>query len=262
VAVNDRHIGFIIGPGGAGFAARSTATGIGKQSFASGYTYRTWGGAAAGEGTCEGGTGPDGPPNGFPPGVKGFAAMVAQVCRMLGIPQATNAFLSQMKSESNGNPRAINNWDSNAKRGTPSKGLLQLIDPTFLAYAGPYKSRGIWDPFANIYAGVNYAKSRYGSRLLQVIGHGHGYAHGGIISEHVVGIGQQTGDIYHIGEAGYPEMVTPLNGSTAEPGPFTRDRGGGGGTVINVYPQAGQSEEQIAAAVGRRLAWAEAGGRT
>ena len=36
--------------------------------------------------------------------------------------------------ESNGNPNAVNNWDSNAMRGTPSKGLMQCIDPTFNAY--------------------------------------------------------------------------------------------------------------------------------
>jgi phage-related protein len=258
IAVNTKHIGFIIGPGGAGFAARSTATGIGKQSFASGYTYRTWGGGE-GSGTCEGGTGPDGPPNGFPAGVKHYAGLVARIAAQLGVGFATNAFLSQMQSESGGNPRAINNWDSNAKKGTPSKGLMQVIDPTFLAYAGPHKSKGIWNPEANIYAAINYAKSRYGSRLLSVIGRGHGYARGGIIPEHVVGVGQVSGEIYHIGEAG-PEMVSPLSGRSAAPdaGPFTRDRGG---TVINVYPREGQSEEAIAAAVSRRLAWAEAGGR-
>lgn len=41
-----------------------------------------------------------------------------------------------MRTESNGNPNAVNNWDINAKNGTPSKGLLQVIDPTFRQYAG------------------------------------------------------------------------------------------------------------------------------
>lgn len=40
-----------------------------------------------------------------------------------------NALLTQMQHESGGNPNAINNWDINAKRGTPSKGLMQVIDP-------------------------------------------------------------------------------------------------------------------------------------
>ena len=261
VAVSPTHIGFIIGPGGAGFAARSTATGIGKQSFASGYTYRTWGGAAAGAGTCDGGTGPGGPPNGFPTGVKHYASIVQRVCAALGIPWATNAFLSQMASESGGNPRAINNWDSNARRGTPSKGLLQLIDPTFNAYAGQYRGRGIWDPLANIYAGINYAKSRYGSRLLQVIGRGHGYAAGGVIAEPVVGMGLRSGAPYAIAERG-PELVSPLRSGMTAAERAVAAGSGRGSTVINVYPQPGQSEEAIAAAVSRRLAWAEAGGRS
>ena len=46
-----------------------------------------------------------------------------------------NRLLMQMKSESGGNPNAINNWDINAKMGIPSKGLMQVIDPTFRAYA-------------------------------------------------------------------------------------------------------------------------------
>jgi hypothetical protein len=34
----------------------------------------------------------------------------------------------------------------------------------------------------------------------------------------------------------------------------------GAGTTINVYPQAGQDEREIAASVSRELAWATAGG--
>ena len=50
-----------------------------------------------------------------------------------------NRLLMQMQSESSGNPNAINNWDSNAKAGIPSKGLMQVIDPTFRSYAlAPY----------------------------------------------------------------------------------------------------------------------------
>jgi uncharacterized protein YukE len=52
--------------------------------------------------------------------------------------------------------------NSNAAKGTPSKGLMQCIDPTF----NSYKVAGhgdIWNPVDNICAGVNYAISRYGS---------------------------------------------------------------------------------------------------
>lgn len=41
-----------------------------------------------------------------------------------------NAVLRRIAQESNGNPTVTNNWDSNAKAGTPSKGLLQYIQPT------------------------------------------------------------------------------------------------------------------------------------
>lgn len=74
-----------------------------------------------------------------------------------------NSLLARMQRESGGNPRAINLWDSNAKRGTPSIGLMQTIGPTFNAYAGAYRGRGIYDPFANIYAAIRYTVARYGS---------------------------------------------------------------------------------------------------
>jgi SLT domain-containing protein len=53
--------------------------------------------------------------------------------------------------------------NSNARAGHPSRGLMQTIPATFAAYAGPYRSRGIYDPLANIYAGANYAIHTYGS---------------------------------------------------------------------------------------------------
>lgn len=65
--------------------------------------------------------------------------------------------------ESGGNPRAINNWDSNAAKGTPSKGLMQTIDPTFQAYRNKSLPNDPFDPVANIVAGMNYVHSRYGS---------------------------------------------------------------------------------------------------
>ena len=89
--------------------------------------------------------------------------------------------LYQMQTESGGNPRAINNWDSNAKKGTPSKGLMQVIDPTFRAYARSGYNSNIYDPLSNILASIRYAVSRYGSlaRAYQ----GHGYENGGIATK-------------------------------------------------------------------------------
>ena len=68
-----------------------------------------------------------------------------------------------MQTESGGNPNAINNWDINAINGTPSKGLMQVIDPTFRAYARPGFDQNVWDPLSNMLASIRYAVSRYGS---------------------------------------------------------------------------------------------------
>ena len=74
-----------------------------------------------------------------------------------------SSLMRRMNQESGFNPRAINSWDSNAKAGTPSKGLMQVIGPTFRAYARPGYDKDIWDPLSNILASIRYARSRYGS---------------------------------------------------------------------------------------------------
>ncbi|MEU2290454.1 transglycosylase SLT domain-containing protein [Streptomyces bacillaris] len=80
-----------------------------------------------------------------------------------GIPGTYEGIHRNIIRESSGNPNAINNWDSNAAKGTPSKGLLQVIDPTFRAYHVPGTSTDSYDPVANIVAACNYAADRYGS---------------------------------------------------------------------------------------------------
>ncbi|MGW3654972.1 transglycosylase SLT domain-containing protein [Streptomyces sp. NPDC005151] len=80
-----------------------------------------------------------------------------------GIPGSYDGIHRNIMRESSGNPRAINNWDSNAAAGTPSKGLLQVIDPTFRAYHVPGTSMDPYDPVANITAACNYAAAKYGS---------------------------------------------------------------------------------------------------
>ncbi|MYV63059.1 transglycosylase SLT domain-containing protein [Streptomyces sp. SID4931] len=80
-----------------------------------------------------------------------------------GIPGTYEGIHRNIMRESSGNPNAINNWDSNAVKGTPSKGLLQVIDPTFQAYHVPGTSTDSYDPVANITAACNYAADRYGS---------------------------------------------------------------------------------------------------
>lgn len=85
------------------------------------------------------------------------------VMQKYGIPGTYEGIQRNIMRESSGNPQAINNWDSNAAKGTPSKGLLQVIEPTFLAYHVPGTSMDLYDPVANITAACNYAADRYGS---------------------------------------------------------------------------------------------------
>jgi hypothetical protein len=80
-----------------------------------------------------------------------------------GIPASYHGIYHNLMRESSGNPNAINNWDSNAKAGIASKGLLQVIDPTFKSFHVAGTSANIYDPVANITAACNYAAHRYGS---------------------------------------------------------------------------------------------------
>jgi TP901 family phage tail tape measure protein len=97
-------------------------------------------------------------------GRAGWSTLVREDLDLLGQPASlVPNVLKRIDRESRGNPNAINLWDINAKMGHPSIGLMQVIGPTFSAYAGPLGARGIYDPLANIYAGLNYAKHRYQS---------------------------------------------------------------------------------------------------
>ncbi|MBO0915262.1 LysM peptidoglycan-binding domain-containing protein [Streptomyces laculatispora] len=80
-----------------------------------------------------------------------------------GIPGSYDGIYRNVIRESSGNPQIVNNWDSNAAAGTPSKGLLQVIQPTFEAYHVAGTSMDILDPVANITAACNYAAATYGS---------------------------------------------------------------------------------------------------
>lgn len=98
-------------------------------------------------------------------GVEQWRSLAKKALQMEGQYSDANLerLLYQMQTESGGNPNAINNWDINAINGTPSKGLLQVIDPTFRAYARPGFDSNIWDPLSNMLASIRYAVSRYGS---------------------------------------------------------------------------------------------------
>ncbi|NJP95799.1 transglycosylase SLT domain-containing protein [Nonomuraea sp. FMUSA5-5] len=117
-----------------------------------------------------GGYGPSGPP---PPGggpapqgqVADWINQAIAILKANGVPadkMNPNDIWLIIKHESGGNPHAINNWDSNAAKGTPSKGLMQTIDPTFNSYKLPGHG-DIYNPVDNIIAGVRYSIARYGS---------------------------------------------------------------------------------------------------
>ncbi|MFJ9928211.1 transglycosylase SLT domain-containing protein [Streptomyces misionensis] len=93
----------------------------------------------------------------------GWIKQSLAIMKAKGIPGSYEGLKRNIMRESGGNPNAQNNWDVNAKKGTPSKGLLQVIDPTFNTYHVAGTAHSVTDPVANITAAANYAAHRYGS---------------------------------------------------------------------------------------------------
>lgn len=138
-------------------------------------------------------------------GVKQWTNMAKKALMMTGqyTPANLQRMLYQMQTESGGNARAINNWDINAKRGTPSKGLMQVIDPTFRSYAMKGYNSNVYDPLSNMLASIRYAVSRYGT--LGNAYKGKGYATGGIFK------GTKGGSMINMAENHGDEAVLPLS---------------------------------------------------
>lgn len=99
-------------------------------------------------------------------------------------PKRLASLLRRMGQESGYNPNAINNWDVNAKNGTPSKGLMQVIQPTFDAYRDKSLGNDIWDPLQNIVASIRYTLARYGNLETGWDRPG-GYAEGGLVKPYL-----------------------------------------------------------------------------
>ncbi|MEV4438654.1 transglycosylase SLT domain-containing protein [Streptomyces sp. NPDC049577] len=102
-------------------------------------------------------------PKAYGDNLEGWIAQALDIMHAKGIPGSYDGVKRNIMRESTGNPKAINDWDVNAVNGVPSKGLLQIIDPTFKAYHVEGTSWDIWDPVANIVASCNYAADKYGS---------------------------------------------------------------------------------------------------
>ncbi|TCK26414.1 transglycosylase-like protein with SLT domain [Pseudonocardia endophytica] len=98
----------------------------------------------------------------------GLDGWIAEALDHMGMSQDFAPGLKRIiLKESNGNPDAINNWDSNALAGNPSEGLMQVIPSTFKKYVHPdFADRDVTDPVANITAGVRYMIDRYGEDTL------------------------------------------------------------------------------------------------
>ncbi|AXL87897.1 lytic transglycosylase [Streptomyces sp. CB09001] len=99
----------------------------------------------------------------YPNNLDGWIREARAILAKHDIPGTYDGIHRNIMRESSGNPKAINDWDINAINGIPSKGLLQVIPPTFKAYHVPGTSWNIYDPVANITAACNYAADKYGT---------------------------------------------------------------------------------------------------
>ncbi|HEV2635766.1 MAG TPA: transglycosylase SLT domain-containing protein [Actinocrinis sp.] len=99
--------------------------------------------------------------SGYADDLDGWIKQAVSILAANGYSVSYNAIYQTAMNESSGNPNAENGWDSNAAAGTPSIGLLQVIQPTFDAYALPGYG-DIWNPVDNIIAGAIYAQATYG----------------------------------------------------------------------------------------------------
>ncbi|WP_227980025.1 transglycosylase SLT domain-containing protein [Nocardia spumae] len=106
---------------------------------------------------------PPPPAPSYPDNLDGWIHNALDIMAAHGIPGSYDGIYRNIMRESSGNTQAINLYDINAMNGIPSKGLLQVIDPTFQAYHVEGTSWDVWDPVANIVAACNYAAQRYGS---------------------------------------------------------------------------------------------------
>lgn len=115
-----------------------------------------------------------------------------------------DAMMRLAKRESNYQPNAVNNWDINAQRGTPSKGLFQMIQPTFVANAkSGYTNFN--NPLHQGISALQYIVRRYGWGGFNRAA-AYAYKTGGLVHN----------GLYHLGEDGYPEWVIPTDPSRAD----------------------------------------------
>nr|DAI53222.1 MAG TPA: tail tape measure [Caudoviricetes sp.] len=108
----------------------------------------------------------------------------------------TEQMMRVAKRESNFQADAVNNWDVNARAGTPSKGMFQMIGPTFKAFAKSGYGN-IMNPVDEAISAMRYIVSRYGWGGFKRAGD-YAYANGGIIN---------SPELAWIAEGGFSESV-------------------------------------------------------
>lgn len=148
------------------------------------------------------GGGEDGPQG---TGVSRWRESVVRALKANGIEPndfRVSKILATIQRESGGDPNVQNNWDSNARAGTPSIGLMQTIGPTFNAYKHPGHDN-IRNGYDNLLAAINYIKHRYGTTdaaFNRVAAYG--YANGGLVHKN---------GVYELAEGDMPEYVIPTD---------------------------------------------------
>ena len=208
-----------------------------------------WGNGKSSDATLEGGEGA---------GTKAAAAWRPQIeaaLRLNGITPTeamVQKWITQIGWESSGNPNAVqgNIGDINNKTGDLAKGLVQVIGSTFRAYHVDGTPNNVFDPVANLAAGINYARHRYGAGM-GYIGRGakHGYADGGKVAplatrrvSHYAHGGRARPGLAVVGEYG-PELVQ-MRGSERVTTHEKVGRVGGGD--INLYGIRYDSAPEVA----------------
>ncbi|WP_283582926.1 phage tail tape measure protein [Limosilactobacillus difficilis] len=134
--------------------------------------------------------------------IRKAAALVHETVSDSEIQRIINVAVHESGNRSRG---VQNNWDSNAKAGTPSKGVLQFIDPTFNTYAVK-GHHDIWKAFDQVLALLNDSNWRSDIHTggWGPTGAPRGYADGGLVSRH---------GLYEVAEGNNPEMIIPLDQS-------------------------------------------------